>query len=238
MDCLSGHPKEVQHSKFNIPIVHQNDDWDCGLACASMVLKAFNKPNSSLAELIQYEIKHQSIWTIDLAFLFKKYEIPFVYYTITIGAKAEYAYNDFYKKEFEDDEKRVNELFSKAASQNVTIVQKSQSLDHIKEHISKGGIIIALVDSALMPCHHCQSLTDRFIDKFCAHTETAKGEFEGHYILIEGYDSNTNKILYKDPSSAQPQCSSSIESFEKARKATGTDEDLIFIFDNVAHSHH
>lgn len=55
--------------------------------------RAFNKPNSSLAELIQNEIKHQSIWTIDLAYLFKKYEIPFVYYTVTIGAKAEYAYN-------------------------------------------------------------------------------------------------------------------------------------------------
>lgn len=54
-----------------------------------------------------------------------------------------------------------------------------------------------------MSCHHCQSLTDRFIDKFCAHTETAKGDFEGHYILIEGIDAHNNKILYKDPGSAQ-----------------------------------
>lgn len=39
MECLSSHPKEVQHNKFNIPFVQQNDEWDCGLACASMVLK-------------------------------------------------------------------------------------------------------------------------------------------------------------------------------------------------------
>jgi hypothetical protein len=203
MECLSSHPKEVPHNKFNIPFVKQNNDWDCGLACASMVLTAFHKPNSSLAELIQKEIKHESIWTIDLAWLLQKFEIPCIYYTVTIGAKAEYAYTDYYKKEFEEDEKRVNELFKQAASKNITVIQKSVSLDSIKEHISKGGLIIALIDSALMSCHHCQSLTERFIDKFCAHTETAKGEYEGHYILIEGYDEATQKIFYKDPSAAQ-----------------------------------
>ena len=55
------------------------------------------------------------------------------------------------------------------------------------------------------------------------------GGYLGHYILIHQYDKKTDLFHYKDPNVSQTTCSISGSKLEMARKAFGTDEDIIII---------
>ena len=51
----------------------------------------------------------------------------------------------------------------------------------------------------------------------------------GHYILLAGYDSETDRFMVQDPASAAELNSVTTASLEAARLAYGTDEDLLLI---------
>ena len=91
------------------------------IACLAMVLKGLGTDSS--VEQLTEEIQLTSIWTIDLAFLLRKYEPDFTFYTSVFGTREEYKGVKFYEATFDQDEKRVNKLFASAKSCNVHIVR-------------------------------------------------------------------------------------------------------------------
>ena len=52
--------------------------------------------------------------------------------------------------------------------------------------------------------------------------------YTGHYVVVHGYDSRRGEFLVKDPS-AVIAARVPAEELEAARKAFGTDEDLLFV---------
>lgn len=54
-------------------------------------------------------------------------------------------------------------------------------------------------------------------------------KYEGHYIVLCGYNADKCVIFYHNPSLKEVECCVSISSFEEARKSYGTDEDIIFV---------
>ena len=86
-----------------------------------MILKGLGMDCS--IEHLTEEIGLTSIWTIDLAFLLRKYEPDFTYYTSVFGTRKEYQDVKFYEASFNEDEKRVNKLFASAKSCSVHIVR-------------------------------------------------------------------------------------------------------------------
>ncbi len=52
-----------------------------------------------------------SIWTVDLAYLLRRFGLEVEFTTITIGANPEYAKESFYREHMAEDGSRVERLF-------------------------------------------------------------------------------------------------------------------------------
>ncbi|XP_019630768.1 PREDICTED: protein GUCD1-like [Branchiostoma belcheri] len=55
-----------------------------------------------------------------------------------------------------------------------------------------------------------------------------KSGYQGHFIVVCGY--SEEGILYRNPGLATDLCCCSLQSFEDARKSYGTDEDILFVY--------
>ncbi|KDO69235.1 hypothetical protein CISIN_1g0243821mg, partial [Citrus sinensis] len=53
--------------------------------------------------------------------------------------------------------------------------------------------------------------------------------YTGHYILICGYDANSDEFEIRDPASCRKREKVTLKCLEEARKSFGTDEDLLLI---------
>lgn len=68
----------------SITHVRQIGDWDCGVACVQMIIgKSRSLPSSWQTA--------RSVWTIDLAYLLRSFDVKFRYTTITLGANMDYS---------------------------------------------------------------------------------------------------------------------------------------------------
>jgi hypothetical protein len=49
--------------------------------------------------------------------------------------------------------------------------------------------------------------------------------FEGHFVVLIGYDQTGDKFIYRDPATSQGYCAISTKDLDQARQAEGTDHD-------------
>lgn len=49
--------------------------------------------------------------------------------------------------------------------------------------------------------------------------------FEGHFVVLIGYDQTDDKFIYRDPASTQSYCAISTKDLDQARREEGTDHD-------------
>ena len=93
-------------------------------------------------------------------------------------------------------------------------------MEDIFSMLDDGYIAIVLVDSSNFTCYFC--VNSVFL---C----NSQDQFQGHYILLSGYDTKAGVIYCKNPSFDRAECTVSITVFDNARKHRGTDEDIIFV---------
>ena len=87
---------------YEIKLTHhkQKSNWDCGISCVLMILPAekreyyLNNTNS----ILKSEGICKSTWSIDLCYLLKRFNVHFIYYTITKGIHPGYKNHNFYDK--------------------------------------------------------------------------------------------------------------------------------------------
>lgn len=211
-----------------MPMVQQCYTWDCGLACLSMVLQYYG---ASSSEVYTKDLDHQqcgeSVWTIDLAYMLARYGIPHHLCTVTLGANMDHARKSFYKS-FSKDEERINHLFGDAASNGVSVEKRSVALEELMEHLSQGRVAIILVDWNQMDCLWCNhSLIQRAC--MCC-IEMVNSGYAGHFIVLCGFDRRKGVIFFKNPNAFEDLCCCRFECLERARKANGTDEDILFVY--------
>ncbi|XP_071744103.1 uncharacterized protein [Lepeophtheirus salmonis] len=201
------------------PHYRQTSFWDCGVSCFIMILNEKDRKwvlnDQNIAKLCAEEGFAQSTWTIDLCYLLRKFCIPFLYTTITKGVDPSYSEEAYYNKVLQKDTERVLRRFDEAERNCISIQERSISLSEILTHLAKAGPIIVLVNS-----NELKSSTNSI--------EVA--HYQGHYILVVGYDLKKKTIYFQDPSFKQSGNVASFAQFEKARKAYGTDEDIVFIY--------
>ena len=158
----------------DVPHVRQTHNWDCGLACALMVLKALvaradadektNTQNTRAANTRALPSLHgarradlptlrrrcatTSVWTIDLAHLLRSFDVCDVaLFTVTIGANPAFVKETFYKDSIKDDEARVSKLFAAAADAGILVEKRSVCLRNVKRWAASAEwILIVLVD--------------------------------------------------------------------------------------------
>eukprot|EP00039_Didymoeca_costata_P028538 m.21387 g.21387 ORF g.21387 m.21387 type:complete len:106 (+) comp7133_c0_seq2:117-434(+) len=71
-----------------VPHIRQRFNWDCGLACAQMVLNWHGIEASQ--ESIEKSLKIKSVWTVDLCKCLAEYGLRTEYFTQVIGVNPEH----------------------------------------------------------------------------------------------------------------------------------------------------
>ncbi len=196
--------------------------YDCGLCCVKMVLKWHNINGYSEFNVHKIVNEHEistfttPLWTIDLYCFLRTHNVNCIMFTTTIGVNPALYDIDWYNRHINIDLKRVQDKFALAEHNQWIIKNVSLTMSEIiSKFIDSNNIIaIILVDSNILNC-------------------TGKLDYSGHFIVLSAYKSETNKFEYVNPSSNKPFYKYiDVDKLEKARKAIGTDDDLIFINTN------
>lgn len=207
---------------FEVPHVRQMHSWDCGLACVLMVLRALGRNAYDLKHLQQL-CGTTSVWTVDLAHLLRHFALDVCFLTVTIGANPGFALETFYKETMEEDRKRVDFLFERAAQAGIHIQRRSLSGQELAAVVLSGSFLaIALVDKRKFS-HPGASAT--CLPECCG----SSAGYTGHYVVVCGYDRSREMFKIRDPASSSESHDISSHAFEEARKAFGTDEDLLLV---------
>ncbi|CAF0893176.1 unnamed protein product [Rotaria sordida] len=215
---------------FILPVKHlkQQSNWDCGITCLRMLIDYYHLDLSSFEYLLSSYECNESTWTIDLLHLLHQLNIHAILYTITIGCSSTYNNTPYYQTLIDKDRERVDKLFIKESS-NV----KLGSIDwlDLKKHlIEQRTPCLVLIDANKLECCTCKTtIFHQLIDKLVSKIPSS---YQGHYILVIGYITNENNdfIRYVDPGRNDEFCTTTKENFDLARKAFGTDEDIILCY--------
>ncbi|XP_054714945.1 protein GUCD1-like [Uloborus diversus] len=228
---MGGGRRESGTSIIEIPLVHvqQHLSWDCGISAVMMVLRdedrSFMKEN--LDAISREEGFYKSTWTIDLAYLLHKFGVRHMYATVTLGVNPGYSQEDFYQQVLKKDADRINEKFLTAAVNGVKVEKRSVNIEEILLHLESGNPAIVLVNANLLFCDTCHTKKCLMQMLSCCNSSFS---YQGHYIVLCGYDKRETKVLYRNPSVFNKVCQMPYDSFELARKSFGTDEDVLFVF--------
>lgn len=217
------HEADMPHSHFvEVPHISQQCTWDCGLACILMVLETVGINGCNIQALGELCCT-TSIWTVDLAYLLHNFSVNFSYFTVTFGANPNFSVETFYKEQLPNDLVRVNMLFQKAFEAGIHIQCRSISGEEISLYILSGKYIaVALVDQ--------YKLSRSWSEDVCiSDFYDGKSGYTGHYVIICGYDANTDEFEIRDPASSRKHERIPLNCLEEARKSFGTDEDLLLI---------
>ncbi|XP_057600590.1 protein GUCD1 isoform X2 [Hippopotamus amphibius kiboko] len=215
-----------------VPIMQQLYHWDCGLACSRMVLRYLGQLDDGAFERALRELRlTRSIWTIDLAYLMRHFGVRHRFCTQTLGVDKGYRNQSFYRKHFDTEETRVNQLFAQAKACKVLVEKCTVSVQDVQAHLAQGHVAIVLVNSGLLRCDLCSGPV-----KCCCFAPRGRRcscrspAYQGHFIVLRGYSRPASCIFYNNPAYADRMCSTSISNFEEARTSYGTDEDILFVY--------
>eukprot|EP01129_Flabellula_baltica_P017069 TRINITY_DN9347_c0_g1_i1.p1 TRINITY_DN9347_c0_g1~~TRINITY_DN9347_c0_g1_i1.p1 ORF type:complete len:226 (+),score=48.90 TRINITY_DN9347_c0_g1_i1:34-678(+) len=205
-----------------IPPLSQRDQNDCGMTCLMMILK-YRHIHTHYDDLLNTYLpdQHEHLWSIQIPFILRDLDpdLEVVYYTTSFGV------SDGYHEDDQDVVQRIDALFFEAKAKGMPVIVRSLTNRYLIEHVLEGNVAIVLVNYSFLRL----DLFDK-IKASCFPVETFT-EFVGHYLVICGYDPNTDEFLYRDPAVPDEEflrVDSSI--LHNARTSPGTDEDLIFIF--------
>ena len=209
-----------------------------GVACLQMILAWLR--NDDIATCCDDKERQwmldtlgtQSIWTIDLILVFQatlqKHDLKCAYLLCskTLGVNREHHSLHYYTKAFGSDEIRVNDLFAKAADMGLPMLRLSHlGLAQVIRFVSQPHIVaIVLLDSSVL---------------------RRKTTYAGHYVVLCGVScdpAHVQEAKRNDPKSQDDYCmvvknpGRGIDTnfvtpslLEKAWRAKGTDDDIIFI---------
>jgi hypothetical protein len=196
-----GHPE-----KLHIQLAHfkQKYNWDCGVSCVLMVLPKRHRQHllRHFGKVCKEEGFYGSTWTVDLCYLLKRYDVQHVFCTVTLGVHPGYKGNSFYNHILTKDEARVNRRFEEAQRSGVAIERASVPLQRILDHLVDGPAIV-LTNARLLSCDVCKLNKISTELRKCIPWPTP---YQGHYVVLCGYELAARKVYYRNPSFADRKC--------------------------------
>ncbi|KAJ8954233.1 hypothetical protein NQ318_005829 [Aromia moschata] len=192
--------KPGQPEKIQIQLSHykQKYNWDCGISCVLMVLPTKDRLDflNNFTQICKNEGFNKSTWTIDLCYLLKIYKVKHVFYTITLGVHEGYRGNSFYHHVLTKDENRVKTRFKEAKSVGISVKKSSKSVLDILAHLVNGPLIV-LTNARILSCDICKFNKISSELRKCIPWPIP---YQGHYIVVCGYDVHVRKVFYRNPS--------------------------------------
>jgi hypothetical protein len=195
--------------KFKIPFFRQTNLLNCGSATLKMVLDYFSYPIPLEKIERRMKIKEgKGIYTTQIAYASKIFGFKTEFYTKSLNLDKEHSDLEFYKKYGDNSgEKWIKET----EKIGVKIQEKGFELKEILNKISRKSVAIVLVDWNIIL------------------GKEEKG-YQGHFVPIVGYNQEGILIHNSGLNDGKPNMRVKKEIFDKARKAKGTDEDIVFIY--------
>lgn len=129
---------------------------------------------------------------------------------------------------FLQDEERVVKRFAESSDRGMIVEKRSVPLTGILHHLKRHLPVIVLTNARLLQCQTCafSKTRARIRDCFAAACDIT---YQGHFVVLVGYDAATQLIYYANPSVGKTLCCSKYQHIDNARLCYGTDEDVIFI---------
>mmetsp|Transcript_20180 Transcript_20180/g.29953 ORF Transcript_20180/g.29953 Transcript_20180/m.29953 type:complete len:281 (-) Transcript_20180:273-1115(-) len=210
--------------------IQQTESWDCGIACLLMVLR-WLRDNLSSPEKKSFDeqadrvwalktVNTESIWSIDLVHVLqqirktKKLKFSYLFASRALEVDLHHQHLSYYEESFLDDQIRVTRLFQQAKEEDWSLIKLDAQLDLVQVASLVGRpdcLAIALVDNMVLM------------------QKAESSNYAGHYIIISGVHSDKETFQIHNPDSLNPMDYISFPIFEKAWRAQGTDEDIIFL---------
>ena len=196
---------------LNVPFYKQTTRLNCGPTALKMILSYFGEDLDIKLLEGKTKIKEgKEIYTIQIATASALLGYKTKFYSKHLGVNPKNLKMDFYKK-YAEDFSDSDKIVSEAKVAGVKIYEKSISLEKILNFVTKKSIPIILLDWNVVI------------------NNKQKG-YQGHFAPIVGYD--RNNIYVHNQGLNNPQEFMKIDKtiFDKARKAKGTDEDLLVVY--------
>lgn len=215
--------RSATRAVLHVPHVRQLFNWDCGLACVLMVLRATGVRGVDYQSLRRL-CSTTSVWTIDLAHLIRRFGLGVVFLTTMLGANPEYANELFYAENMATDEHRVQRLFQEAPQVGIPVHQRSLKSAEVKACMMSGlYLMIMLVDKVRLGAWEPWA-----VDPYGGHS-IKKPSYTGHYIVVCGYSAATDLYTIRDPAAHSEHVQVTAASLDAARTSFGTDEDVLLV---------
>ncbi len=197
--------------QLDIPFYKQTTLMNCGPMALKMIFSYLGEDidvdeiekKANVKEGKGFSTLNLSISTAKLGF---KAEL----FTKLLGFDESNLQFDFYKQ-YGDPEFESQEVVEEARKAGVELHEKTMELDDALSYLSPTSVPIVLLDWAVVV--------------------GAEGKgFHGHFVPIVGY--NEENVYVHDHGFREPMAFRPIkrEIFDKARKAKGTDEDLLIVY--------
>lgn len=196
--------------KLDIPFYKQTTELNCGPVALRMVLAYFEKDlGLEILEKITGIKKGKAISTIQLAIASARLGYQTEFFSKHIYFNEDNLKLEFYKK-YSDIIQQSKQLVKDAKKAGVKIEEKSMNLETLLKKIGNNRVPIILLDWNVI------------------NRRKEKG-YQGHFVPIVGYDKNNVYVHNHGLENPFPFLPIKKSIFEKARKANGTDEDIIII---------
>jgi uncharacterized protein YvpB len=198
--------------KLEVPFYKQESKNDCGPTALQMVLEYLGK-NHSRQELMNLVDSDKSgvTYTLGLAVAAAKLGFKVEFYSVCLGFNPSNYELEFYKKEADEaslSQQKIERLRKEACRLGIKMQEINLSLKEILSKISKDCIPIVLLDWSKIK---------------------GSSDYIGHFVPIVGYDEENIYVHNQGFLNTQAFLPIKRKIFEEARKAKGTDEDILFI---------
>ncbi len=196
--------------KLEIPCYEQASTFDCGVVSLKMIFDYFQS-GISLEEIQKFaNVKENKGATIiQLAIAAKKLGFDTSLYSIDEEFDETNLELEFYKENADLElYKNINKLLAEMKSLGVSLVVGELKLDKLLSMLSKDSMLLILLDFNVI-----------------------RGEegYRGHFVPIVGYDDENVYVHNFGKEFVEPNLAIKRDVFDKARKAKGTDQDLLVI---------
>jgi len=196
--------------KLDVPFYLQTTPFDCGLTALRMILTYIDKDIDLEILKHQNNIKdNEAILTIQIAITAQLLGYKTTFFSKQINFNESNLSLDFYKKH-PNILQKSKELIKKAEDIGVKLEEKHLSLKEILEKIKEDCGAIILLDWNIV-------------------NKVENKGYQGHFVPIVGYDEENIYVHNHGFNNPTKFLAIKIGIFEKARKAEGTDEDIVFI---------
>mmetsp|Transcript_10 Transcript_10/g.32 ORF Transcript_10/g.32 Transcript_10/m.32 type:complete len:286 (-) Transcript_10:19-876(-) len=198
-----------------VPFFVQTTDLNCGPTALRMALSFLSDADDYDLPLIEAAVGIQdgkAVSTIRLAIAAAKLGFPAAFRSTSLFFNEAHLDNPYYQRFGDLDLEESKVLVAEAEAVGVDLAERSLSLAEVTASVGRDALAIALLDMNIV------------------YGEEGGG-YLGHFVPVVGFEPDGSAVLVHNQARERPASFMrvSAEVFDRARHATGTDEDLVLL---------